>query len=290
VIRPNIFYRTQFSLCKRTIGTAIAMTSLAIPNVAISNVAIASPREVAQTAKQVTVRLMGDRSTGSGAIIAHQDNTYSVLTCAHVAMAMGEDLEIRTPDGEEYEIDKISTADGDINLAVVSFSSDRSYAIAAMGNSDRLAEGDSVYVAGYPLPAGDRDRDLNEFQFTDGMISSRLNPLREGGYGFTHTSLTYTGMGGAPMFDETGQLIGVHCGGDRDSQNPALKTGFNWGIPINSLVPMAQEMGLSLGNSIVRSTPNVLPEQPAIAPAVPSSSSPFPRAIDSSPSENRGIW
>ena len=118
-----------------------------------------------------------------------------------------------------------------------------------IANSDQLAEGDEIYVAGFPQPANNRNSDLDEFQFTKGMVSSRVNSVSRDGYGFTHTSLTYTGMGGGPVFNSNGQLVAVHCGGDRDSDNTALKTGFNWGIPINTFTKLAQQMGMNLGIS-----------------------------------------
>ncbi|MEC4893821.1 MAG: serine protease [Oscillatoria sp. PMC 1051.18] len=205
-----------------------------------------SPREIAQIAKQTTVRIVNENSSGSGVIVAGEEETYWVLTCSHIVQSASESYQIRTQNGKRFSLvySQIKQLN-EVNLAVVPFQSSNNLATAIIGDSTQLVEGDPVYVSGFPVPANHRDPELDEFQFTNGIISSLLNPTRSGGYGFTHTSLTYTGMGGAPIFNSEGQLVGIHCGGDRDPNNLAFKTGFNWGIPIHSFIQLAEQMNLS---------------------------------------------
>lgn len=241
------------------------------------NAIAASPREIAQIAKQITVRIMGESSSGSGVLVAREGETYWALTCRHIVDSASDIYQIRTQDGQRYTpVSSKIQRFNQVNLAVIPFVSSSSYLTATIGDSRPLAEGDSVYISGFPIPANRRNPDLDEFQFTNGIISSILNPPRPDGYGFTHTSLTYTGMGGAPVFNRDGQLVGIHCGGDRDPENLALKTGFNWGIPINTFTQLAQPMDLTLRfstpvsppptNSVVPTLPNVPTEKPVPQP------------------------
>ena len=238
-----------------------------------------SPGEIAKIARQTTVRIMADQSSGSGVLVATEGKTFWVLTCRHVVDSTSNTYQIRTQDGNEYnpvstQIKRFNEA----NLAVIPFVSSSTYATATIADSAQLAEGDPVYVSGFIFPTNGRNPNLDEFQFTNGIISSILNPPRIDGYEFIHTSLTYTGMGGAPVWNSNGELVGIHCGGDRDPDNLDLKTGFNWGIPINTFTRLAQQIGLNLKFSIPSSSSssNVTNSHPSDLPT----ENPTPRTND----------
>ena len=66
---------------------------------------------VEQIAKQVTVRVLTKSASGSGVIVAHQGQTYTVLTCQHVvAESKQGDYQILVVDGKSAASLAITTA------------------------------------------------------------------------------------------------------------------------------------------------------------------------------------
>ena len=53
-----------------------------------------------------------------------------------------------------------------VDLAVVQFTSSKSYSVAKIGNSDSVTEGKAAYVAGFPVATAAINRSI--YQFTDG--------------------------------------------------------------------------------------------------------------------------
>lgn len=85
-------------------------------------------------AETITVRIDTYNSNGSGVIVAHQGETYYVLTAEHV-VAKEQEYKIVTLDGQQYPIDysqvkKIAGSD----LAVVKFTSQQDYQVATLAN------------------------------------------------------------------------------------------------------------------------------------------------------------
>lgn len=107
---------------------------------------------VAQTAKATTVRLVGEVVSGSGVIVARQGQTYIVVTCAHVVDAdTGEGFKVLTSDGRSHSAQKDNYFQfGDLDLAVVKFSSRNNYKYVALGKYQNLTAGDRIYIAGIP--------------------------------------------------------------------------------------------------------------------------------------------
>ncbi|MEH1766241.1 trypsin-like peptidase domain-containing protein [Nostoc sp.] len=134
-----------------------------------------TPSEVGEIAKQITVRIDG-ANTGSRVIIEHQGNVYNVVTCWHVVQLKGN-YTVQTPDGKKYtfnnsEVKRFSGVD----LAVFQFTSNENYRVAEKGNSDQVALGTNISVAGYPQGTSDMD-------FRRGAIS-RLVTKPKDGYAF----------------------------------------------------------------------------------------------------------
>jgi hypothetical protein len=229
------------------------------------------PTEVAKIAKYTVVRIEPTiASPGSGVVIgryrANGENNYVVLTAAHVVKSTDDEYQIISPwpvVGNQRE--KIKIDNGDIqkipglDLALVTFCSDREYQTATLGNSDFASEGAGVYIAGFPNPGAAIKRRI--FQFTGALVSSRLDgeavqsepdsgPL-EGGYAVVYTNVTRAGMSGGPVFDVAGRVVAIHGLGDRELTQMAGvqqsgteasagtggdKTGFNLGIPVSSFL------------------------------------------------------
>lgn len=174
---------------------------------------------VAEIARQVTVRILSERGGGSGVIINRQGQNYTVLTCDHVVDERGSAYTILTPDGRTYPARlQRSGQFGNNDLALVQFSSDRSYQVVAIGNSDALAIGDELYASGFPnwywLNKNEientRSWGLRAFRLTRGnvgMISERSLPR---GYQLGYTNEVEDGMSGGPVLDADGALVGIN--------------------------------------------------------------------------------
>ncbi len=133
--------RFSYQLPAALIGVAASIV-LVQPQVAVA----LSPDEVGRIAKSITVRIES-KNPGSGVIIKKEGNTYTVLTAAHVVERAGQ-YTIVTPDDSRYPLNysTVKKLSG-VDLAVVQFTSSKSYSVAKIGNSDSVTEGKAAYVA-----------------------------------------------------------------------------------------------------------------------------------------------
>jgi serine protease Do len=227
-----------------------------------------SNKQVAAIAKKTVVRIVSsDGGFGSGVIIGRTEkgtkNIYTILTAAHVVRTPNVNYRIISP----ILIDNLGARKrvsinidsqrnikkfADVDLATVSFESSYTFAIGTIGNSEYADEGSPVYVAGFPKPGKAIKRVA--FQFTGGMVSSRLDESdndpkeRNDGYDLSYTNVTRAGMSGGPVLDAAGRIVAIHGQGDRNSQGPGEeasgglanneRTGFNLGIPIQTFLKL----------------------------------------------------
>ncbi|QIR39270.1 trypsin-like peptidase domain-containing protein [Tolypothrix sp. PCC 7910] len=184
-----------------------------------------SPEEIAPIAKQITVRIDGANSGGSGVIIDRQGNgDYTVLTNWHVVQIKDRYI-IQTMDGQKYNIDTIKQLPG-VDLAELKFKSGEIYPVAKKGNSDQLTSGKTIYVGGYPK--GIPGIPGRQFQYLSGSFSGRV-PNPQNGYSLIYIVEPFPGMSGGPILDENGRLVGINgrAGTVPDGGTAVL------GIPIN---------------------------------------------------------
>ena len=134
--------------------------------------------DIQTIARDVTVRVNVDRDRGSGILIARDNNTYTVITNAGVT-ERGDSYTIVTPDGIEHQATLVNSTNKS-DLAVLEFSSDKTYSIATIGNSESLTEGEAVIAAGFP-------EEKNDVLITNGIITHVTEkPLNKGyAIGFT---------------------------------------------------------------------------------------------------------
>jgi lipoprotein NlpI/V8-like Glu-specific endopeptidase len=199
--------------------------------------------------KAVTVSIATTNSNGSGVIIKRAGNKYTVLTAAHVvrnnqqtySIASLAPQVIGTADGQKYQISNPKFFPQGIDLAVVEFTSSKSYPVAKVGNSDNSEEGSSALVAGYPRS----DRELPIYNLRKGRVVANSSTGFDEGYGIVYSSNTLPGMSGGGVFNDLGELIAIHGKGDvtsgaslgNASSSPVrLKTGYDLGIPINTFI------------------------------------------------------
>jgi S1-C subfamily serine protease len=240
--------------------------------------------QINDIAYEVTVLIIGKQGHGSGVIISQNGGTYYALTAAHV-INNNPDYAIITADKQAYKPDynNIRRLPG-VDLAVIPFTSDKSYKVAKLANSDLGKTGMPVFVSGWPGlgSVGEQAGGQLVRQFSGGQITGLL-PQPVWGYRISYDNVTRGGMSGGPVFDAGGRVIGIHGLGDREvpenlmaqgiSQERAqeiasqIKTGFNYAIPINTFLALAPQQGLYLALQVENTAAPALGSPPvAVAP------------------------
>ncbi len=167
---------------------------------------------ISSIAKTITVRIDG-ASTGSGVIIEHQGDRYVVLSSWHVFST--EDLSratksftIETVDRQKHLVtaNKIARV-GKLDLATLEFQSRHRYSISSIGNSDRLSEGQTLYVSGWADPSPQLSN--RTYQLLVGNLSGRIEQPHDG-YALVYTVNAFPGMSGGPVLDGRGNLVGIN--------------------------------------------------------------------------------
>lgn len=175
---------------------------------------------VPTVARLVTVRILANSGAGSGVLIERQGQTYTVLTNAHVVAATENRYQILTADGKIHSGRWLRSVQfGTQDLALVQFSSDRAYQLAAIGNFEALSIGDPVYASGFPnwrlnsnTLQETRDWGLKAFQLTQGKVGMLPSIPLQQGYQLGYTNQIEPGMSGGPVFNKYGQLVGINGG------------------------------------------------------------------------------
>ncbi|WP_256860816.1 S1 family peptidase [Cylindrospermopsis raciborskii] len=245
---------------------------------------------VDEIAEKVTVKINSNvHPGGSGVIIDKVGKIYTVLTANHVVCVdklsttnkvrcrtdTGATYTIQTNTGREYPIkDRQVLQKGKcgVDLATVTFEAEENYSVAILGNSDQVKRGTDVIVAGFPTISGNKGKDRT-FTITYGKLTSDILPKALWGYRLVYDATTKVGNSGGPVLDASGRVVGIHgladggedekdCAtGQRETGSPSVgKTGFNFGIPINTFFSLK---GQKPPTSTVQP---VLPPPPPVAP------------------------
>ncbi len=203
--------------------------------------------QLAQQIKSVSVLIRSESSLGSGVMIQRQGEIYTVLTTAHTVQENAK-YSVTLPDESRYVVTQVKPVGG-IDLAILTFKSDRIYPVAALGRSQDLVEGSPVYVAGFPASSVAISQPV--YTFTQGTITTHSSKPLKDGYAIVYSNNTLPGMSGGGVFNAAGQLVGIHGRADlstklEPTEDPSVrvKTGFNLGIPIETFVRRAQVGGV----------------------------------------------
>jgi Trypsin-like peptidase domain/TPR repeat len=209
-----------------------------------------SATEINKIAEAITVRIAVEKGNGSGILLQKDGDIYTVLTAAHVVKGESAgQLTVTTADDKQYKPIEVRRYQGDVDLAIVRFRSAGSYQLAELGDSNKLAGGMDIYVAGFPAPT----RVITEpvFVFRRGQVVANSKRVFKDGYALLYDNSTLPGMSGGPILDEAGKVVAIHGKGDRE-QGTDVKTGYNAGIPIARFADIASGLGVNTGTTVAR--------------------------------------
>ncbi len=214
-----------------------------------------------QVTQATTVQLMGERS-GSGVIIGHRRDTYTVLTSKHV-VAMSDRYSAVTPDGKQYPIsNKTIELIADTDLALVQFQSKRNYSAARLASYTPQPE-QYLFLSGFPAPneaVAERIRLFTPGKVVaaDRAIAISADPMSQG-YRLFYSNLAEAGMSGGGVFDSEGRLVGIHGRSDGEEVEDALmgkqrrlRLGLSAGIPLRVLTKLRPDLNLKVETKIAQ--------------------------------------
>jgi tetratricopeptide (TPR) repeat protein/S1-C subfamily serine protease len=255
----NLFDLTEYNFMKTRhllIALSISIFTIAnIPQYAIlaqenrSETEPLNTTTAQQAAAKITVRIQVGESGGSGVLIGKKGNTYLVLTNAHVVRAQSG-ISIKTPDGQTHRATRVkNTQVGNFDLALLEFTSTRSYQLAGLknfGNGEAaLNEGREIFAAGFPY-------DSNALRVVTGEVKQLpQEPFVNGTQiGYVTKGDLKQGMSGGPILDSFGNLVGINStlalpvidsytygdGTKPPKDKIAEYRQANWSVPIYNLL------------------------------------------------------
>ncbi len=188
---------------------------------------------------------------GSGVIIRHTGNTYTILTAAHVVDDLqSSPLQITTADQQKHTSNPIAVkiAPGSLDLATISFQSEQDYAVAELGNSEAVIKGQPIFAAGFQGTS---------LKFHAGTVVAISHQYQDRGYGLAIGSATiFPGMSGGGLFSDVGTLIGINGKSvgvidtnTRQTANQAnAKSVSGLAIPIDTFKQVASSLNVDITN------------------------------------------
>jgi lipoprotein NlpI len=223
---------------------ALLGLSIATPLLEIAPVrAIASSQNVNIIERIVLIKTRSGQ--GSGVIIKHVGQTYTLLTAAHVVNDLQHSpVEITTPDRQQHtsSSSEVKIAPNALDLATITFQSDREYPVAELGDANTIARGQQVFVAGFQG---------SSLKFHTGTVVAIGRQAQASGYSLAIGNADILpGMSGGGLFDREGRLIGINGKsiGTRDSNTDRAKPVSGLAIPIDTFTQIASQLNVEIEN------------------------------------------
>jgi hypothetical protein len=207
---------------------AIAFCSLLLPRLTPSTAFAQTAQQIAKNAFGATVLLVMEDangqplSLGSGFCVGDGKLASNI----HVIAGATRGYAKLVGENTKYDIEGIAALSAERDLVVVKISGGCLHALA-LGNSDAVQVGDSVYAVGNPQGL--------EGTFSQGIVSS----IRElGGNKLLQiTAPISPGSSGGPVLNEKGEVIGVSVATFREGQN------LNFAVPSIYLKELLNKSG-----------------------------------------------
>jgi putative serine protease PepD len=222
---------------RREAGTVAAVAGKALPSV------------VTIEAQSGGEGVQGETEGGTGTGFVY-DREGHILTNNHVvaSAAEGGTLSATFSNGKKYDAEVVGRAQG-YDVAVLKLkNAPAGLTPLALGNSDRVAVGDSTIAIGAPFGLSNT--------VTTGIISAKNRPVASGDGSSgknSYMSALQTdasinpGNSGGPLLDSRGAVIGINsaiqsAGNGGLGQSQAGSIGLGFAIPINQAKTVAQQL------------------------------------------------
>jgi S1-C subfamily serine protease len=223
-------------------------------------------KQVDDIAEKITVRIDftdgEENANGSGVIIGKQGNTYYVATACHVVYKSGygtkcttehlrDSFTLTTPDGEKHSLKsaakQIIIFNPDFDVAVIKFTSDKTYQVAELG--DYQLEMQWVFVSGFPEQDANKQRRLTAGMLFVTKDSAQLLAKDKfslfNGNELLYTNISFGGMSGGAVLDTEGRVIGINTGSENEvlirseGKYQEVTLGFGLGVSMTTFLGLA---------------------------------------------------
>lgn len=212
------------------VGTGIFLCGDA-DRLKLSTYMSASPQKVAnqvnRIASEISVKVVDQDFLGSGFIVQHSGQQYTVVTNQHVLRAGEAPYFVETSDGRIHAAQVVSDVNATnytYDLAILKFATDTVYPTAKIGSSFYLEVGEIIFAAGYPYTESNSESNnelgnatVKELEAEPstlalklGRIAVILNQALEEGYQIAYTNDVKKGMSGGPLLNSKGEVVGIN--------------------------------------------------------------------------------
>ncbi len=146
--------------------------------------------------RAATVCIEVDEGTGTGVIVSPDG---LILTAAHVSIGVGKKVTVILEDGTRHKAETLGlVADGD--AAMMRITDEGTWPFVAIDRDDSLRLGDWVFALGH---SGGFDKDR-------GLVVRLGRMVRIANSTFQSDCILIGGDSGGPLFDLSGQLVGIN--------------------------------------------------------------------------------
>jgi Trypsin-like peptidase domain len=201
---------------------SVAFLSVSTQAIATPPTGAISDPEISKLAKESTVKIASPTVVFSGTIVYRQNNVYTVITSAANFRANPQARYLATSvDNRIRSVMGIKFIGENLDLAMFQFSSGREYRVANLNKKiDAIKPGAKIYVSGYGYSNSTTiapDKAL--FNITTGkLITNSPKPIDKTGYSLVYDNATLIGQGGGAVWNDRGEVIGIHSDGDLSNE------------------------------------------------------------------------
>jgi S1-C subfamily serine protease len=184
-----------------------------------------SPSQILERVRPAVVTVVAEENAahrkviGSGIVVTVDG---IVLTCSHV-IEDADEVSVELEDGTRYQVRQVLDTDREHDLAILKVSA-KKLLRAALGDSDKVKQGDRIWTLGTPLGF--------ELSASEGIVSAV-----RGSTAIQITAPISPGSSGGPVVNARGEVIGLAVGTWEGGQN------INFAVPINLAKPLLASFG-----------------------------------------------
>lgn len=152
--------------------------------------------------------------------------------------------------GIQIDIRKVGIPSSSKDVAILKLDG-TNFPTVALGDDKELKTGDPIYVMGYPGIATtsgvvDQPTAMQEPTMTQGILSAK-QIWNDGGNILQYDAATFGGNSGGPVFNEYGEVIGIHTFGLNDKGQRVA--GYAYSVPISTLKVYLNELNITPSES-----------------------------------------